>query len=297
MSMSLSLMKRNLAFLFIFCFPMISAGQGLDPAKLEAVLGRPGQRIGDVCKFGFPRTDLQVTVQGVVIKPRLALGSWAAFSGTENDAMVMGDLVLLADEVNPVMTKLRRGGFEITAVHNHLLGETPRLMYLHYMAHGKAEDLGRSLKGALAASKTPLANPGPAAKPASEPAFVPRVEGILGRKGDFSAGVLGFGIPREDAVTMNGMTIPPAMGVAEAINFQGAGPDRVATTGDFVLTADEVNPLISVLEAHNILITALHSHMLKEQPRLFFMHFWGIGPAKTVAEGIKEALQKVRVKP
>ncbi len=289
-------MKRILIFLALACLPAIAAGQGLSTAKLDEVFGRSGQKLGEVYKFGFPRTDLHVTVDGVVIRPGLALGSWAAFSGTDNSAMVMGDLVLLHDEVNPVMTKLRRAGIEITAVHNHLLDETPRLMYMHYMGHGDAESLATSLRAALAESKTPLGKPAAAAKSGAPPAFVSQVEATLGRKGNFAGGVLAFSIPRAEAITMEGATILPSQGVAESINFQEAGEGRVATTGDFVLTAGEVNPVISALEAHHILVTALHSHMLTEEPRLFFMHFWGYGPTSEVADGIKAALTKVQTK-
>jgi hypothetical protein len=281
--------------LFLLWAPSLAAGQNIDATKLQQVLGRPGQKIGAVIKFGFPRTDLQVRVGGVVIRPGLALGSWAAFSGTDDNATVMGDLVLLEDEVNPVMKQLRSSGFQITALHNHLLHETPRLLYMHYMGRGQAEHLAASLKKALSASKTPLGPPGPVAQPASEPPFVRIVEGVLGRTGSFSGGVLAFGIPRRDTITLQGTTIPPAMGVAEAINVQQAGPDRVAATGDFVLTADEVNPVISALQQHHILVTALHGHMLDEQPRLFFLHFWAVGRARSVAAGIKAALENVAI--
>jgi Domain of Unknown Function (DUF1259) len=265
--------------------------------KIEKALGRPGQKFGDVYRVGFPRTDLHVAVHGVAIKPGLALGSWAAFAGTDEHAMVMGDLVLLEDELNPVMERLRAAGFEITAVHNHLLDETPHVMYLHYMGHGVAAELAASLRGALALSKTPLEKP--AATPAEEaapPSWVTMVEESLGRKGTLKGGVLSYGVPRADTVTMGGMTIVPAAGVAEAINFQAAEAGSVATTGDFVLTAEEVNPVISALEEHHIQVTALHSHMLTEEPRLFFMHFWAVGPAQAVVAGIKAALDKVHVK-
>jgi uncharacterized protein DUF1259 len=289
---------RQIALLAIaLLIPAVVHARGIDTTKLEMVLGRPGQKIGEIIKFGFPRTDLHVTVRGVTVKPGLALGSWAAFSGTDDNATVMGELVLLQDEVNPVMMRLRSSGLEITAVHNHLLDETPRVMYMHYMGKGRAEDLAKSLKNTLSASKTPRGRPTPAAKVTSPPAFVEEVEGVVGREGSFSGGVLVFGIPRRDAVTMGGMTIPPAMGVAEAINFQEARPGRVATTGYFVLTSQEVNPVISALQDHNILVTALHTHMLDEQLRLFFMHYWGNGPTEMIAEGIKAALGKVRVEP
>lgn len=288
--------KLILVSLVLLGLPTLAVAQGLDTAKLDLVLGRSGQKLGEVYKFSFPRTDLHVTVHGVTIRPGLALGSWAAFSGTGNSATVMGDLVLLQDEVNPVMTRLRHAGIEITAVHNHLLNETPRLMYMHYMGHGNAEELAKSLRSALRESKTPFGKPATATKPGEPPAFINQVEATLGRKGNFAGGVLAFGIPRTDAITMKGETVLPSQGVAESINFQEAGEGRIATTGDFVLTADEVNPVISELEAHHIQVTALHTHMLTEQPRLFFMHFWGYGPAAEVADGIKAALEKIHTK-
>jgi Domain of Unknown Function (DUF1259) len=278
--------------LSIAWFPVVTAAQGLDTTKIDQALGRSGQKTGDVYRVGFPRTDLQVTVSGIAVKPGLALGSWAAFSGTDASASVMGDLVLLESEINPVMSKLRVAGFEITAVHNHVLNETPRVLYMHYLGHGNAEELAKSLRIALAASKTPLDTPpAPTPAPATPPAFVKTVEDILGRKGQFNGGVLAFGIPRMEAITEGGMTLTAPQGVAESINFQETTSGQVATTGDFVLKAEEVNPVISALEEHNIQVTALHSHMLTEQPRLFFMHFWAAGNAESVAQGIKADCQ------
>ena len=288
--------QRFLLLSTILALPMFVSAQGLDTAKIEQVLGRPGQKIGEVYKVAFPRTDLHVSVHGLAIKPGLALGSWAAFTGTEDHAVVMGDLVLLEDELNPVMEKLRSAGFEISAVHNHLLDETPHVMYMHYMAHGVASQLAASLRTALAASKTPLEKPSAAAEEAAPPAWVKTVEDAVGRKGTLNGGVLSYGVPRADAITMAGMTIAPAAGVAEAINFQAADSGNVATTGDFVLTAEEVNLVISELQSHHILVTALHSHMLTEQPRLFFMHFWGVGSPESMGTGIAAALKRFSTK-
>ena len=287
---------RLLMRLVVLFLPVMLVAQGLDTAKLDEAMGRSGQKTGDVYRLGFPRTDLHVSVGGVEIKPGLALGSWATFAGNDNDAMVMGDLVLLENELPPVMKKLRSAGFDITAVHNHVLSETPRVMYMHYMGHGKADDLAKSLHAALAESKTPLDKPAPP-PPAAEPsAFVKTIEDTLGTKGRFAGGVLSFGIPRAEAITDHGMTLTTAQGVAEAINFQEAGVGKVATTGDFVLRAEEVNLVISALEEHDIAVTALHSHMLTEQPRLFFMHFWAVGNTESIAAGIKAALRHVAVK-
>ena len=288
--------RKFLAILSVFFVPAAAIGQGLDTTGIDQALGRSGQKSGEVYKLSFPRTDLHVAVNGVSIKPGLALGSWAAFSGTDEKAVVMGDLVLLQGEVNPVMKKLRDAGFEVTAVHNHLLDESPLVMYMHYMGEGNAKQLATSLHDALGVSKTPLGKPASPPANSESPAWVKAVQDAVGHEGTFKGGVLSFAIPRSNAITMSGMTITPAQGVAESINFQEAGAGKVATTGDFVLVADEVNPVISALEENHISVTALHSHMLKEDPRLFFMHFWGLGSAETVGGGIKAALAKVSTK-
>jgi len=280
----------------VLSFPFAAAGQGVDPSAIDSILGRSGQKTADVYKLAFSRTDLHVTVRGLAIKPGLALGSWAAFSGTDSHAMVLGDLVLLEAELNPVMDKLRGEGFEITAVHNHLMDEAPQVLYMHYMGHGPASHLATSLKAAVSVSKTPLEKPAPPAEEPGPPAWVTTVQDSVGRNGAFKGGVLSYGVPRSDEITANGTTIAPAAGVAEAINFQAADSGLVATTGDFVLTAAEVNPVLSAFRAHQIAMTALHSHMLTEQPRLFFLHFWAVGDSQSVGAGIKAALGRVSVK-
>lgn len=208
--------------------------------------------------------------------------------------MVMGDLCLLPQEVNPVMKRLRAGGYQITALHNHLLYEQPRVVFMHFMAQGDAANLAQTLRAALALSATPLQPPTPG-KPSPPPAWVSAVEAGLGRKGSWRGGVLAVGVPRKDAPRMGGAALPASMGVAESMNFQETGDGRVATTGDFVLTADEVNPVIAALEQYQFTITAVHSHMLTEQPRLFFMHFWKVGPAQAVTAGLRAALRHIRV--
>lgn len=287
---------RIFSLICVLSLPILVHAQGVTTATIDQALGRSGQKTGDVYRVSFPRTDLHVSVHGVAIKPGLALGSWAAFLGSDDDAMVMGDLVLLEGELNPVMAKLRSSGFEITAVHNHLMEETPKILYMHYMGHGPAAQLATSLRAAMSVSKTPLEKPATAAEEPAPPAWVKAVEDAVGRKGTFKGGVLSYGVPRGESITMAGMTIAPAAGVGEAINFQAADSGNVATTGDFVLVADEVNPVISELQGHAISVTALHSHMLTEQPRLFFMHFWSVGSPESVGAGIKAALSKVQTK-
>src|SRR6202011_4184292 len=281
----------------VLSWPLVVHAQGLSTAPIDQALGRSGQKTGDVYKVSFPRTDLHVSVHGLAIKPGLALGSWAAFIGTDDNAAVMGHLVFLEDEGNPVIEKLRSSDFEISAVHNHLIDETPHVMYVHYMGHGAAAQLATALHGALASSKTPLENPAAAAaEEATPPSWVKAVEDSVERKGTLKGGVLSYGVPRAEAVTMASMTIAPAAGVAEAINFQAADAANAATTGDFVLTAEEVNPVISELQGHQISVTALHSHMLTEQPCLFFMHFWACGSPDSVGAGIAAALKKISTK-
>ena len=179
-------------------------------------------------------------------------------------------------------------------MHNHLMDESPHVLYMHYMGHGPAAQLATSLKAALGESKTPLDKPAVTAEEPTPPAWVTSVQDSVGRKGTFRGGVLSYGVPRSDQITSEEMIIAP--GVAEAINFQAAESGQVATTGDFVLTASEVNPVLSELRAHRIAVTALHSHMLTEEPRLFFMHFWAVGDPQSVAAGIKAALSRVAVK-
>jgi hypothetical protein len=180
-------------------------------------------------------------------------------------------------------------------VHNHLIDETPHVLYVHFHGHGDAAMLATGLRSALEKTKTPM-TAGPPAKPSPEDEKVyESVQGVLGRKGSMAGRVLQIGVPRAAAIHESGVEIPPSMGMATAINLQAAG-SRVATTGDFVLVADEVNPVIHELTTHGIAVTALHSHMLREEPRLFFMHFWGVGTPEKIGEGMKAALAKVATK-
>ena len=259
----------------------------LQASEVDTILGQQAKVMGEVQRYGWPRSDLKVMLDGVRVEPGLALGSWAAF-GT---GMVMGDLVLKPAELDNVLRELETGGFEISAIHNHLSGESPSVVYVHYAGHGEAASLARTLKTALSKTSTPAAKPAP---PIESIAFT-SISEVLGRKGNVNGRVLQSSVPRAETITDAGMTIPPSMGVATAINFQLAG-DHVATSGDFVLIADEVNPVLRELQAKGIRVTALHSHMLRDSPRLLFMHFWGVGTPQTIAEGIRNALAKVNTK-
>src|SRR5438874_9897095 len=253
----------------------------------------------NVMKFSLPRSDLSVSVGGVTLKPALALGGWVAFKDVAaGQAMAIGDLVLTEDEDNSVMRELQTSGIEQTAVHNHLLNETPHVVYMHILAHGDAVRIARSIHEALALTKTPL-NPPSAVSPATAAATdidtlaIARTLGVAGKS---NGGVYQVSVPRSEPIRENGMEVPPSMGVATAINFQPTGGGKAAITGDFVLRANEVNPVIRALRSNGIEVTALHSHMLEEEPRLFFMHFWANDDAVRLAKGLRAALHKTNSK-
>src|SRR5947207_2035413 len=276
-----------------------------DWARVGEALGKPGTEVpGGVYRIGLPRTDLKVTLDGVDIKPGFALGGWLGFEKAGAQSMVMGDLVLTADEVNPVMAKLLAGGIQVTALHNHLLRNEPFTMYMHVMGMGDPVKLATVLHDALTASKTPLAAATGSSQPAgAAPASPPPIDldtaaldRTLGAKGTNNGGIYQFSIPRAEAVKDGGMAVPPALGSAQAINFQPTGGGKAAITGDFVLTAKEVAPAMKALRDNGIEVTALHNHMLDDQPRLFFMHFWANDDAGKLAQGLKTALDKINIK-
>ncbi len=274
----------------------VQAQSAIDWQAVDQAMGKAGaMQPGDVYKFSLPRTDLQVTARGVQVQPALALGSWVAFKPMGDQAMVMGDLVLTEDEVNPVMLALQQGGVDQTAVHNHLLGESPRVMYMHIDGHGDPVNLAETIHSALALSGTPFTTPHAGAAPASD-LDTAQLESILGYKGNAAGTVYQFSIPRAEQIVDNGMEVPPSMGTAEAINFQPTGGGNAAITGDFVLLGSEVNPVLRALRENGIEVTALHSHMLSEQPRLFFMHFWANDDALKLARTLRATLDKIHVK-
>lgn len=275
-----------------------------DWANVDQALGRPGtEQAGGVRRYGFPRSDLNVTLDGVPIKPALALGSWAAFQPMGDDVMVMGDLVLTHQEVNPVMSRLLASGFTITALHNHLLRSAPATMYMHIGGHGDPVKLAQALRGALSASRTPLATPSRDSQPpsagagASAPIALDTaaLDRVMGGKGKPNGGVYHFSFPRAEKLMDGGMPAPASMGTATAINFQPTGNGRAAVAGDFVLTAKEVDPVLRALRANGIEVTALHNHMLDDQPRLFFMHFWANDNVAKLARGLRAALDKTNL--
>lgn len=269
----------------------------LDTATIAREIGKPGESHGDVYKISLPRTDLHVVVEGVVLKPGLALGSWIAFKSVGQGAVAHGDLVLGEDEVAPVVRELEEHGVRITALHNHLIHELPRVMFLHFWGQGEAGKLAQQLKQVLSKTKTPIDEAKKGETRAVEVGFDPeQIQAMLGHKGTVKNGVLHVAVQRPETVMESFVELPPSMGTATAINIQGAGAGKVAATGDFVMTEDEINDVARALAAHNIQVTALHNHLVHSSPNLFFMHFWANDSAERVSKGLRAGLDAMKKK-
>jgi hypothetical protein len=271
---------------FVYC-----NAQQIDSSALNNVFGKKGTVTGNVYKISYPRSDLKVKVNGFAVAPGLALGSWVGIIQMGNQAMMMGDLVLLDSEVPKVIKKLVEENLEVTAIHNHLINETPAIKYVHYHGEGDAVTLAKEVKAVLEVTATPLTTQ---AKSPTRKLDWSKVTAILGR-GKENGTLLQYGFPRNEKLTESGMEMPPSMGMATSINFQMDG-NKAAITGDFVLLADEVNPVVKALVEHGITPTAIHSHMLKDEPRLFMMHFWAVDNPEKLARGLKAALDKTNSK-
>ena len=282
------------------CSAVVTQAQAQTPdwSATDRALGRAGAaQPGNVHKFAFPRSDLSVTLNGAQLRPALALGSWIAFKRTtDGQSMAMGDLVLTEDEVQPVMARLQKGGVEQTAVHNHIVGEAPHVVYMHFMGKGDAEKIAQTLHDALAGTKTPMTPPQvgtPLRLDLDTTAFAT----ALGVTGKGNTGVYQISVPRPEVIREAGEEIPPSMGLATAINIQPTTNGRAVATGDFVLLPAEVNPVIRALQANGIAVTALHSHLLMDQPHVLFMHFWGDDEAMKLARGLRAALDATAMAP
>lgn len=276
--------------------PLYAQTAQADWSRVDQALGRTGTTQPDgVRRYAFPRSDLKVTLDGVGVKPALALGSWIAFMPAGDQAMVMGDVVLTHDEVNPVLSQLLAGGLTVTALHNHLLRSAPATMYMHVSGHGDPKKLAATLRSALARTGTPMTPPlkAPEAKLDLDTATLDQ---IMGASGKVNGAVYQFSFPRAEQVSGGNMPAPASMGTATAINFQPTGGGKAAITGDFVLTAAEVDPVLRALRSNGIEVTALHNHMLDDSPRLFFMHFWANDDARKLARGLRAALDSTAVR-
>ncbi len=265
--------------------------QRLNTAGIANAMGKEGELTGEMYKVSFPRSDLTVKVGNVVIKPALALMSWAAFVKSGNAAVSYGDLVLLDDEINPVISKLEERGIELSALHNHLLHENPRVMYIHFVGSGNEVEMAKGIREALALTKSPLIST--PSSPEIKPELAKEIERIIGYEGGMGGGVFHITVPRNDVhVHATGAAIPGSMGMNTPLNFQLDGKNA-AINGDFMLLPTEVNPVIKALRANNIEVASVHNHMLDDEPRLIFMHFWAYGDAVELAKGLKAALMRI----
>lgn len=259
-------------------------------AALDAALGRSGSWLDNIYLVDYFRPNLPVKQSGVTLAPG-QVDSFATFAGTDDDAEMMGEVCALDTEVTPVVAALRAGGVEITGIHNHFLGESPRLLFVHFMGRGKATDLARAFRAGVAATSTPLGKVPPPAQSSPAPAWAKAVERELGRPGPYSADY-GFLIVAflhadfpEDAAH--------EFWFANDLQFQEAPGGQVMATGDLAVTAEELNPAISLLLENEFEILGVHNHMIDEEPRLFFVHFWKVGDPAALAKGLKASLAAI----
>ena len=287
----------------LFAVPQANAQQKAAPdgqwKPVQDVFGFAGDQLAEgAIRFNMPRKDLHVTLAGIEIKPGLALGAWAAFHRVgKDDAMIMGDLVLTSGEVAPVVKALQEGGVEVTAIHNHLVGESPQILYVHMGGHGDPVQLARAVKQAVSLTKTPMPPGGGGGSESADLGFeVAAVEQAMGHKGKVSGGVLHFNLPRDEKLTEGGMPTPDSMGMGTSINFQPAGSGRAAIAGDFAMAGKEVGQVMRILRENGIESVALHSHSLDDVPRLFYMHFWAVDDAVKLAKGLRAALDRTNTK-
>lgn len=292
-------MKNKLIIFLSLLLAIHANAQQNEWDAVEKIFGKKGTVTGNVFKISFPRTDLNVSVGDVHIMPGLALTSWTAIMKMDdagmkmqNKYMMMGDLVLQDNEVAAAVKQIVASGLEVTAIHNHLVNETPAIKYIHYYGEGVAAQLAEKIKSVFEVTGTPLT---PATAQSTIAVDWSKVTAIMGNTGKQNGMLLQYGFPRNEKTTDHGMEMPPAMGMATAINFQMSG-DKVAATGDFVLLASEVNDVVKALTENNITVTAIHNHMLFDEPRLFMLHFWATGNPEDVAKGLKAALLKTNSK-
>ena len=281
--------KFVIIYVLLFSFTSSIFSQSKDSSKLEKIMGKKGIVKDNIVRFNFPRTDLDVKVGDITIEPAFALTTWVAFQTMMKTSMVMGDLVLLENEALKVIPSLISSGIHVTAIHNHLLTEKPKIIDSHIEAVGNAEQLCEKIKNILSLTNTPLTNSSQSNN--NIEIDWSNVEKTIGYTGNKNGNIISFGIPRKETIKENKMILPPIMGTAISINFQKVG-DSAIVTGDFVLLAKEVEPVEDALTKAGIVVTALHTHMITEQPKLYFMHFWANSDPVKLADGLKTAIME-----
>lgn len=271
------------------------AGSSLDAQRIGQAAGVQASALPDgVVRIAWPRTDVRVMVDGMPLPPFAGLESWAAFRPMPHGAMVMGDTVVFEDEVSPAMDAALAHGLEITALHNHFFFDQPKVYFLHIGGMGDAAKLAAGVRAVWEAIRqVRSAHPQPRHRFAGEPPKPSKVnaepiEKILGHKGRVQDGVVKVVIGREGR--MHGVVVGGSMGLTTWAAFSGSD-ELAAVCGDFIMTAEEVTPVLRALRKADIHIVALHNHMVGEEPPFYFAHFWGKGPAENLARGIKSALE------
>lgn len=268
-------------------------GVGAPWDSVGRILQTSGAATGGYYRYGWPRRDVTLRIGDVTVAPALALGAWAGFSGDPTDATVMGDLVVTGGEIKPVLAEFARQRITVTAIHNHLVGEQPQITYVHFHGHGNALDLATRLNRVLALTGMPRPVTTSAVAPVTiDTALVFRTLGLSGRAQGAVAQVSTVLVTGQ--VSIEERTIIPALGLATPINIQAVGPDRAVATGDFTVLAAKVAPVLAALTTHGISATALHSHLVGEQPTVYYMHFWADGPLPEVLRGLRAALDAAR---
>lgn len=287
------IVSRLLLGLTLLASPALAQGdvRRLDTDGIARAFGKRGDLSGEMYRVSFPRSDLTVKVGNVVVKPALALMAWAGFVKSGDTAITYGDLVVLEDELNPVIGKLEERGLELSALHNHLVHETPRIMYIHFVGRGDEVELAKGIREALTLTSGPLGET--ASVPETKPEIANEIEKIIGYPGVMGGDVFHITVPRNDIhVAAMGTMMPGSMGMNTPFNFQLDGKNA-AINGDFMLLPSELNPVIKALRANGIEVASIHNHLLDNQPQLVFMHFWAYGDAIGLAKGLKAALSRV----
>lgn len=289
-------MKKQIGSLIFLCLSigmivaLSSAQTTADFREVEQILGRPGQLQEGVLVVSFPRGDIKVTIHGENIPTAFGFGSWTAWKNVGNDMLVMGDLVLLEKEINPVISALAEADINVTALHNHFLGERPRIMYMHIHGMGQVGTLARGIRNALDKTATPRSHPAPSS---ASPALDTRIiEQIIGHSGHAGGGIFKITVGRP-GVKIHEIELTSSMGLNSWIAFIGTN-ERAHAAGDIAMAANEVNPVIRALRKHGIRILAVHNHMLDEEPRIIFLHYWGTGKTENLARAFHDALAQLK---
>jgi len=264
----------------------------LDIAVIERITGMKGMEKDGEYKLSVAQNDLHVTVDSFQITPPMGLGTWIGFSPLQDGAMIMGDIVLTETDLPLVQKEVIRQGLTITAIHNHFIRNHPNIMYMHIGGSGPTEQMAQKAKAVLdAVQQSRGHNPSAsAADSVTNTISIQMLDGIMGTKGQLSKGVYKYTIGRPDVkLTEHGMPVSAFMGFNTWAAFQGT-PEHAAVAGDFTMLEDEVAPVIKTLIENNIQVVAVHNHMVHERPRIFFLHYWGIGNSAQLAKGLKAAL-------